>query len=336
MVYQVSGDNLRELSQQTLEQFTQAFNHQFLNRDQSQPQIHLGIPKTIGMGGIRLSHIGDSLISELNFRFSRDLRLFEHSPGDMCFLNINIGSPVDFNVDGRGTMVIRPNTVYLGKAVSGDTFKTDIQQTTSIHSLSFCFSRAEIDQYLAELGRQDLSLALQQQDCSCMIHSAVLSPQQCQLITQLRQPIYGGVLGKLRFETHMQSLLLSCLESLCQNRCPDGLNDMEIALLEQAHKHLLANYRNPPTIPQLAKHIGVNQDKLKKGFRLRYNRTILQTLTRHRMKLALEALTREGLSVSETAETVGYDNVSHFITVFKRHHGVTPGEIRQPKRIYLG
>jgi AraC family transcriptional regulator len=42
------------------------------------------------------------------------------------------------------------------------------------------------------------------------------------------------------------------------------------------------------------------------------------------------ALLRSGMSVLDTAHAVGLSNVSHFRRVFRRHHGVLPGEVNHP------
>jgi AraC family transcriptional regulator len=39
------------------------------------------------------------------------------------------------------------------------------------------------------------------------------------------------------------------------------------------------------------------------------------------------ALLRSGMSVLDTAHAVGLSNVSHFRRVFRRHHGVLPGQL---------
>lgn len=337
MAYQLNSENLRELSQQTLNQFSHVFHQQFSQPNRSQTQVQIGVPDQVGRGGIWINRVGGTLVSELNFKFIRDMRLLEYALDDMCFLNINLGTPICFDVDGGRKMIIRPNTVYLGQAIAGETFSTRIQSNAPVHSLSFCFSKQDLSDYLHELGRPDLDHALKKHSRSCMVHDAPLTQKHHQLLDELKRPLYGGTLGKLKYDTVMQALLLSCLESLCLTDCRSHcLNDSEIAVLEQAQARLLKDHKNPPTIPELARVVGVNQDKLKKGFQLLFNQTILQTLTHYRMSIARTAISRHDMSVAEASEEAGYDNVSHFIAVFKRHHGQTPGEMRKQRNIYLG
>ena len=50
------------------------------------------------------------------------------------------------------------------------------------------------------------------------------------------------------------------------------------------------------------------------------------SLTLLRMEAAQGFLREEGLSIAETANRVGYFNISHFIKCFKTYTGMTPGE----------
>ena len=54
--------------------------------------------------------------------------------------------------------------------------------------------------------------------------------------------------------------------------------------------------------------------------------TFKEYLLQLRMEAAKQILRDDGLSITETAEKVGYFNISHFIKCFKEYVGVTPGE----------
>lgn len=47
-----------------------------------------------------------------------------------------------------------------------------------------------------------------------------------------------------------------------------------------------------------------------------------------RMEYAKELLTKQGLTVAETGQQVGYGNISYFIKIFKAHTGVTPAHYK--------
>ena len=55
-------------------------------------------------------------------------------------------------------------------------------------------------------------------------------------------------------------------------------------------------------------------------------------ISSRRIQLAKELLLETGKSISQIAEEVGYDNISHFTAVFKRTEGITPSAYRSSKK----
>ncbi len=80
----------------------------------------------------------------------------------------------------------------------------------------------------------------------------------------------------------------------------------------------------PITISSLARQVGVNESKLKRGFRQVFDSTVIQFLSAQRM-IRARLLLSQGMDVSETAFSVGYNSVSHFILCYRKTFGVTPG-----------
>lgn len=101
-----------------------------------------------------------------------------------------------------------------------------------------------------------------------------------------------------------------------------------IKTLEKIRAYLTLNFDNPPTIPNLSRLFGINEKKLKQDFKRLYNQTIYAFVIECRMKKAVELLKKD-YNVNELAVLLGYQSVSHFIKVFKRHFQCTPKEYSQ-------
>ncbi|SDE51230.1 helix-turn-helix transcriptional regulator [Rhodospira trueperi] len=97
--------------------------------------------------------------------------------------------------------------------------------------------------------------------------------------------------------------------------------------LMAARERLLRDLSNPPTIAELARETGLNQFKLKRGFKAVFGHSIYALFQRERMDRARELLQRHG--VTETAMMMGYSNVSHFGAAFRKQFGVLPREARR-------
>ena len=105
---------------------------------------------------------------------------------------------------------------------------------------------------------------------------------------------------------------------------PGGLTRRERQRIQHAAEVLRARYSEPWTISSLARETGVNERKLKQGFRRILGRTVHDHLERTRIAAAQSLMIEEGLGVTEAALAVGYSNPSHFAKIFKRNVGVSP------------
>jgi AraC-like DNA-binding protein len=98
----------------------------------------------------------------------------------------------------------------------------------------------------------------------------------------------------------------------------------EIDKIREAKHILLSDIDNPPTIKELSLNIGMNQKKLKYGFKEVFNQTIYNCLFEHKMEIAKKYLLDTNLTILEVANKCGYDYASHFTTAFKKKFGVNP------------
>lgn len=92
-----------------------------------------------------------------------------------------------------------------------------------------------------------------------------------------------------------------------------------------ARELLLNDLSKPPTIKQLAHEVGINQLKIKRGFKQLFGTSPYALFQRKRMERARDLLQR--YSVTETAAMLGYSNPSHFSSAFRKQFGVLPKQI---------
>jgi AraC-like DNA-binding protein len=101
---------------------------------------------------------------------------------------------------------------------------------------------------------------------------------------------------------------------------------------DRARQALFEAFRSgAPSLPQLAKRLGVSERTLQR--RLQEERTSLQALTdgvRH--ELSLEHLRNPSLSLCEVADRLGYSSLAAFSRAFRRWRGVSPAEHRRTTR----
>lgn len=109
----------------------------------------------------------------------------------------------------------------------------------------------------------------------------------------------------------------------------DGLGRRDYDRVIAARRLLETRYHERWTIPLLARTVGINERKLKSGFRQIVGRTIHTYLEEARMDVAAALLSQGDSSVTEAAMAVGYENLSHFAKRFRHRHGVRPSDWRR-------
>ena len=91
-----------------------------------------------------------------------------------------------------------------------------------------------------------------------------------------------------------------------------------------ARDYLTRNFVKPPRIRELARLVGVNQTKLKSGFRGITGKSIYEYIVTCRMQRAADLLATGDYDVAEVAFKVGYAYPTNFTHAFKKFNGTLP------------
>ena len=103
----------------------------------------------------------------------------------------------------------------------------------------------------------------------------------------------------------------------------------DVSRINEARDILLDQFQRPPTIPQLARSIGMNQTKLKVLFKSTFGLTVHDFTQRCRMDRAVELLTTTDIGIAEIAYAVGYEHPASFTHAFRSFFGHAPSQVRR-------
>lgn len=148
----------------------------------------------------------------------------------------------------------------------------------------------------------------------------------------IHPPAYTGSSIALFYESRALELTAMQLEILVGKNLfpkPFYLSKTDLESIHEAREILLKDIQNPPTIANLARLCGINEFKLKKGFKQTFSTTIFSYLKKYRMEKAWHMVQEQNQSVTEAASQVGYTNVSHFIAAFHKQFNVNPGTLKK-------
>ena len=97
--------------------------------------------------------------------------------------------------------------------------------------------------------------------------------------------------------------------------------------VNRAIRFMKEAYASPVSIRQIADELGMSEAAFSQYFKKVTGMTPKAFLTELRMEKAQELVGQ--LSVTDAAMELGYDNISHFIALFKARYGMTPGQFKK-------
>ena len=95
-----------------------------------------------------------------------------------------------------------------------------------------------------------------------------------------------------------------------------------------------ANFDKPLTVEDYAYLTGRSESTFRRDFKARFGTTPRRWIIRQRLEKAYQLLSTTNWDVTQVALEVGYDNVSHFISAFKKQYQRTPGQKSQQSETF--
>lgn len=93
-----------------------------------------------------------------------------------------------------------------------------------------------------------------------------------------------------------------------------------------AKTYLLHHYDSLPTIAELSRFAGINEFKLKHGFKELFGDTIHNFVNNHRLETALQMLLKGDKKAGQVAFELGFSSVQHFSKAFRQKFGYPPSK----------
>lgn len=129
--------------------------------------------------------------------------------------------------------------------------------------------------------------------------------------------------------TNLMNELLFNLFDLYETRAQSiKLHSTDIDLLNQVHDLLVLSPTTFVSLKQLGHQVGMNEFKLKNGFKKLFGSPVYQFFVAERMKRAKKLLADKKRSVGEVAVMVGYKSLSSFSSAYKKWFGYPPNSAR--------
>ncbi|NLR81244.1 helix-turn-helix transcriptional regulator [Chitinophaga eiseniae] len=161
-----------------------------------------------------------------------------------------------------------------------------------------------------------------------------ITPRMQLIMEEVRQCRFQGGLKKLFLQSKALELLaLQCeqIES-AELRSVPARPKVSVSDVEKLHfaKDLLVQHlQQPLSLGDLARKSGLNEFKLKSGFKAVFDNTVFGYLNDRRLELARELIREGRLPLSAIALEAGYSSPQHFSSAFRKKFGISPSKIHQ-------
>lgn len=132
-------------------------------------------------------------------------------------------------------------------------------------------------------------------------------------------------------ECKVKEILISALETMGRSELtlPIPIRPHDIEKLHEAKAVIDAHLPEWATPELICKRTGLNELKLKIGFRFLFNMTPYEYFRRLKLKEAKRLLLEKKESITSIAYITGYDHPSSFSREFKKEFGYTPGYFKE-------
>ncbi len=198
----------------------------------------------------------------------------------------------------------------------------------------------EPQEFFASFGEEDL------EQIPIYLHQAVIdgkvqpyyqkreiTQQMWLLLFNVLQCPYQGLMKQMYLESKAVELITLHLQQFQQQDVHDcSLTAKSLSNIDkiyQAKEILLSNLENPPSLMELARQVGLNDFKLKRGFRQIFGTSAFKYLHDYRLEKARQLLVSGEMNVEEVAFKVGFGSRSYFALAFRKKFGLNPKQYFQ-------
>lgn len=153
------------------------------------------------------------------------------------------------------------------------------------------------------------------------------TPAMQAVLEQVLHCPFQGLTRQIYLEGKCWELIALKLDQLAAESPPFAqkqLNSDDIDRIREAKEVLTRNWQTPPSLLELARQVGLNDYKLKLGFRQVFGTTAFGYLWHYRMEQASQLISEGQYNIKEVSTLVGYAKQSNFASAFRKKYGMNP------------
>jgi AraC-like DNA-binding protein len=156
----------------------------------------------------------------------------------------------------------------------------------------------------------------------------LMQPRMMEILNAIKNCPFNGLTRMLYLEAKVLELFSLQLEQFSKwsTAGKDDISRADKEKLAEVHAFIESNYLLPLSLSRLTAAYGLNEFKLKKGYKALFHMTVFGHIHHLRMQKAKRLLEEGRMNISEVSDFIGYSNIPAFSAAFKKHFGYPPSK----------
>lgn len=158
---------------------------------------------------------------------------------------------------------------------------------------------------------------------------------EAEILSQLKEIFRLNTSKAFTYELSTKArlyLILSCIYANCRSRVPKTSyteNNYKIERIKNVLNYIHANYAERLRLTDLAAQANMSEGHFCRFFKQMVKKTPIDYLNYFRVYKAARLLQNSNKKIYEVAFDVGFDNLSYFISMFRKYEACTPSKYRK-------
>ncbi|NCU05243.1 MAG: helix-turn-helix transcriptional regulator [Chitinophagaceae bacterium] len=160
-------------------------------------------------------------------------------------------------------------------------------------------------------------------------HAFYWQQRIAELIQSIRQCPFNGITRYLFTESKLLELFVLQMEQVNALHAGSTKEDWSATDKEKLHavkEYIAGCYLEELSLKAISYRFGLNEFKLKKGYKHFFQTTVFADIHRLRMQEAKQLLNESAMNVTDVAYHIGYNSLSSFSYAFKKMFGYSPSK----------
>ena len=181
-------------------------------------------------------------------------------------------------------------------------------------------------------------MILHQKDFNTINDHIAADPGILGILRNIMDCPYKGTMKSAFIGEHIRALLMLQLFHFNpivagkKTRCDKKINKRDEDILQEVKKYIDQHFIDPASLDSLSKHFGINEFKLKHGFKVLFDTSPMRYFQFKRLEYSLMLLRETDMSIKSIADEIGYAHAANFTAAFTKSFGNAPMHYRNGGR----